>query len=297
MTTGTRGRHAAVIVTHDTRDEALACLATLADAGADEVVLVDAGSGDGTAATVRERFPEVHVVELPNVGFARAANAGVAASEADVVVIANADTRFAPGAISTLGDAIRADDTIGAAGPRVRYPDGRHQASARSSPSVPDAIGHAALGLVRPSNRFTRRYRMVDHDPDVARDADWLSGCAVAVRRRAFVEIEGFDPGFFMYVEDVDLGRRLREAGWRLRYEPSADVVHAVGASTGRAPATMVRHHARSLDRYYGMTYGTSRLGSVLRPAVRAGLAVWTAVSVLWGVTVGRRSGRSSTGE
>jgi N-acetylglucosaminyl-diphospho-decaprenol L-rhamnosyltransferase len=295
--TATVARADVVVVSHDTRYEALACLATLGQAGASRVVLVDSGSTDGTAAAVRAAHPDVDVVELDNVGYGRAANAGVDRCDAPVVVLCNADTRFAPGSVTRLAEALAADPQLAAVGPQVRYPDGRMQASARTVPPVWVAAGHALLGLWRPDNPFTRRYRMADADPDVARDADWLSGCALAVRRDAFGEIGGFDSGYFMYVEDVDLGRRLRERGWRLRYEPSARVVHAVGASTSRRPARMVLHHARSLDRYYGATLGRRGAGRLARPIVRVALGLWAVLAIVWGRMVGRRSGRSSTGE
>lgn len=287
---------AAVIVTHETRDEALACLATLPAAGASEVVLVDSGSTDGTATAVRDAHPEVEVVELPNVGYGRAANVGVARTSAPYIVIANADTRFQPGSIARLGASLEAHPEVGSAGPLVRYPDGRPQASARRFPSMSQAMGHALLGLWFPSNRWTRAYRMLDEDPERAKDVDWLSGCALSLRRAAFVDVGGFDPAYFMYVEDVDLGYRLRQSGWRIRYEPSAEVIHHVGASTRRRRASMVIEHAKSLDRFYGRVYNRGP-GRLLRPFVRLGLAVWVVLVLVWGVVAGVRAGRSTTGE
>ncbi len=290
-------RTAVVVVNHDTREDLLGCLDTLTAAGADEVVVVDCGSADGSVEAVHEAHPGVTVLALPNVGYGRGANAGVARSRARTVVVANADTRFAPDSVRALDAALEADGTLGAVGPAVRYPDGRRQASARSTPTLSDAFGHALFGLWRPDNRWTRRYRMLDADPEVPRDVDWLSGCAIAVRREAFRAVDGFDPGFFMYVEDVDLGRRLRDGGWRLRYVPAASVVHAVGASTAAAPLRNLVGHARSLDRYYGLTTGSHPLGRVARPLVRLALTGWVALAAVWRGVVGRRGSRSSTGE
>jgi N-acetylglucosaminyl-diphospho-decaprenol L-rhamnosyltransferase len=289
-------RVAVVIVNHNTREDVLACLDSLPEAGAGEIVVVDSGSTDGSVEAVRHHHPDVEVVALHNVGYGRGANAGVVRTTAAYVVVANADTRFAPGSLRELAVALDQDDEVGAAGPLVRYPDGRHQASARRFPSLGQAAGHALLGLWWPGNPWTRSYRMLDADPLAPRDVDWLSGCAMALRRDAFVDVGGFDPGYFMFVEDVDLGYRLRQAGWRVRFHPTAQVVHAVGASTGGARAAMVIAHAKSLDRFYGRAYARGA-GRLLRPLVRLGLAVWVALVLAWNRIVAVRTGRSTTGE
>jgi N-acetylglucosaminyl-diphospho-decaprenol L-rhamnosyltransferase len=286
---------AVVVVSHDTRDEALGCLASLTDAGADEVVLVDTGSRDGTADAVRRAHPGTEVLVLDNVGFGRGANAGVRRTGAEVVVVCNADVRFEPGSVEVLARRLWSDPAVGAAGPLVRYPDGRPQASARDVPALTTAVGHALLSRVWRDNPWTRRYRRTDADPTRARDAAWLSGCTLAVRRCAFEDVAGFDPAYFLYVEDVDLGVRLRRAGWRLRYEPDARVVHRVGASTGRRRRWALTTHARSLDRFYGRYVGTGRLGRAARPLVRMALAGWVVVTLLWERLAGQ--GRSTTGE
>lgn len=286
-------RAGAVVVSHRTPVRATRCARSLLAAGADPVVVVDSGSGDDTVARVREVGAEA--LELPNLGFGRAVNAGVAAlpSDVDAVVICNADTAWEPSSVGLLADAVRHPD-VAAAGPAVTYPDGRPQASARSLPDLPTALGHAAFGLWWPDNRWTRRYRAVDAAGQ-ARDADWLSGCAFAVDRAAFTAVGGFDPAYFLYAEDVDLGVRLRRAGGRLVTVPSARVVHEVGASTRGLPRR-VRLHARSLDRF-AATHVLTGPRALLRPLVRLGLAAWVAVATVWGWTRGSAPGRSTTGE
>lgn len=287
---------AVVIVNHETRDDLLACLDTLDAAGAREVVVVDCGSTDGSVDAVREARREVTVLALDNVGYGRGANAGVARTTAPYVVVANADTRFAPGSLHELAQGFVDAPDVAAAGPQVRYPDGRPQASARTFPTLGQAAGHALLGLWWPGNPWTRAYRQTDVDPTVARDVDWLSGCALMLRREAFEDVGGFDPGYWMFVEDVDLGFRLRQAGWRVRFEPDAQVEHAVGASAGRKRARMVIAHARSLDRFYRRAYAHG-VGRLAQPFVRLGLVAWAALVLVWNRLVASRTGRSSTGE
>jgi N-acetylglucosaminyl-diphospho-decaprenol L-rhamnosyltransferase len=274
-------RTAAVVVNHNTRDELLACLGTLVHAGADEIVVVDAGSSDGSAGAVRAHHPDVRVLELDNLGFGRAANAGVAASGADVVVVANADTRFPAGAVRAMADHLAADERVGALGPLIRFPDGRLQWSARAFPSITQAIGHALLGMWRPDNRWTRAYRLTDWDHLSEREVDWVSGACLALRREAFDAVGGFDPSYFMFVEDVDLCARLWEAGWSVVFSPVAEVTHVVGASVGARPFRMVVEHARSLNFFFTRRYARG-WRRVAVPLIRLGLAGWVLAAWLW---------------
>jgi N-acetylglucosaminyl-diphospho-decaprenol L-rhamnosyltransferase len=282
---------AVVVVTHRTRDEALGCVASV-----DEdvpVVVVDTGSDDGTAAAVRARFPRVRVLELANAGYGRGANAGIRATDADVVVVANADVRFEPGGPRALASALADEPDVGVAGPHVRYPDGRRQASARALPDPVTALLHSLLRWVAPANRWTVRYRQTDTDPTLARDVGWVSGCTLAVRRAAFDEVDGFDPGYPLYLEDVDLAARLADAGWRVRYAPVTTVVHRVGASTGGRRWRALTWHARGIERFVTRRYGAA--GRLARPVLRVGLGLWVVVTYVTERTLGRR--RSTTGE
>lgn len=290
-------RAGVVIVSHDTRGEALGIIASLRTHDG-PIVLVDSGSKDGTADAVRDAFPSVHVLTLDNLGFGGAANVGVAALDAavDVVVIANADVRFLPGAVIALTAALDDAPDVAVVGPRVRYPDGSHQASARRSPGVRDALVHGLIGWLVPSNPVTRRYRALDlTGPEAVDDVDvdWVSGCAFAVRRRAFDAVGGFDTGYRLFVEDVDLCDRVRSAGWRVRFVPDAVVIHRVGASTTAHPLRARLAHARGLERYVSARmHGAQRL---LRPFLWLGLAGWTVATTA--ASVLRRGHRSTTGE
>lgn len=286
-------RIGAVVVSHRTPVRAARCVTSLFAAGADVVVVADAGSEDDTVDRVRAAGAAA--LALPNLGFGRSANAAVATlpPDVDVVAICNADTVWDDGALAPLAAAVRAED-VAAAGPRVTYPDGRPQASARTLPDLPTAVGHAALGLWWPDNPWTRRYRSVGA-PEERQEVDWLSGCALVVDRARFTDVGGFDPRYFLYAEDVDLGVRLRATGARLVTVPDAHVVHEVGASTRTMPSR-VAQHARSLDRF-AATHVLTGPRVVLRPVVRLGLLAWRLVASVWGATRGAAPGRSTTGE
>src|SRR4029079_11601459 len=109
----------------------------------------------------------------------------------------------------------------------------------------------------------------------VEREAGWLSGSCLLLRRDAFDSVDGFDARYFMYFEDVDLGERLGAAGWRNVYVPSAEVVHVGGASTGKpeVSARMQAEHHRSAYRYLADRHPGARWAP-LRAALKAGLEV-----------------------
>jgi N-acetylglucosaminyl-diphospho-decaprenol L-rhamnosyltransferase len=199
-----------------------------------------------------------------NVGYARAANLGTAATRAQVVAVLNPDTKLEPGTAGALLELLAEEPRIAAAGPRLRNLDGSDYPSARMFPTIGDAVGHGLLGLWWPKNRFTTRYRQLDADPAASRLVDWVSGAAVWLRRAALDEVGGWDERYFMYVEDTDLCWRLRRAGWDVAYEPSGVVEHVQGASASRHPYRMLREHHRSAYRFSKVRFTGAR--TVLLP-------------------------------
>ncbi len=188
---------AAVVVNFEAGSSLTACVdSLLADdsaGGAPEVVVVDNGSADGSVAELEAAFPDVTVIRPgANLGYGRAANLGAAATRAPVVAVLNPDAEVERGTAATLVGRLAADDRLAAVGPQLRNPDGSRYPSARSAPSLGDAIGHALLGVVAPGNRFTRAYRQLDADPDVARTVEWISGAAVWFRRDALDRVGGW---------------------------------------------------------------------------------------------------------
>jgi N-acetylglucosaminyl-diphospho-decaprenol L-rhamnosyltransferase len=250
---------AAVVVNYNYGDLLEPCVRSILDetsAGLPDVVVVDNGSTDGSAQRLSAALPGVRVVAAPgNVGYARGANLGIAATGAPVVAVLNGDVELAPGVAAAMIAAIEADPRLGAVGPRVLNLDGSVYPSARSDPGLFVAAAHAVFGLVWRTNPWTRRYRQLDVDPTRAREVDWVSGAAVWLRREALDDVGGWDERYFMYMEDVDLCLRLRRAGWRVEYQPSGEVVHVQGASTSQRPYRMIAEHHRSVWRFAGRRY------------------------------------------
>ena len=228
---------AAVVINYEAGEALYECVRSLLDdtsAGRPpEVVVVDNGSSDGSAAEVARAMPAVTVLHPgANLGYARAANIGIAATHAPVVAVCNPDLEVEKGAGGALVRRLATEADLGAVGPLIRNTDGTIYPSARSDPRVRDAVGHGLLGLVWRTNPFTRRYRQLDADPSRPRDVDWVSGAAVWLRRDALDTVGGWDERYFMYVEDVDLCWQLRRRGWRVGYEPGGVVTHVQGATT-----------------------------------------------------------------
>ena len=275
-------RWAAVIVNYEAGPLLIDCIrSVLADtsAGPVELVVVDNGSRDGSVEALQTAFPEVRVVRSPgNVGYARGANFGIAASYAPVIAVLNADLTLVPGSAGALVARLEQDAGLGAVGPRVRNPDGSDYPSARRLPSIPVAVGHGLLGLWWPSNPFTKRYRQLDADPAHARPVDWASGSALWLRRDALDAVGGWDERYFMYMEDVDLCWRLRRGGFGVAYEPAGEVVHVQGAVTSRRPYRMLLEHHRSAWRFARRRFRGARVALLPFAAVylvfRAMLAI-----------------------
>ena len=242
-----------VIVSWNCRDELADCLASLAPdrhAVTVQTVVVDNASGDDTAAMVRRRFPDVTLIANDaNRGFAAANNQGLAVATGRHLLFLNPDTVVGDRALQTLVGALDADATLGACGPRLLNTDGTVQTSVRRFPTFA-ALFHQytplrMLGLLKPAYR---RYKSRDFDFRSAADVESLMGAALCVPRRVLDRVGPFDERFFVYFEEVDLCRRIRDAGHRCRFLPEAAVTHVGGVSAAKGPASLLL--CRSMFRY-----------------------------------------------
>ncbi len=247
-----------------------------------EVVLADNGSTDGAPEQAVERHDVALVRSMGNVGYGAAANLGSSGTDAPFLLICNPDLVFEPGAVDELLEASHRWPQGAAFGPAVLEDDGSIYPSARALPVVGHGIGHALLVRIWPTNPWTRSYRREDVAV-VERAAGWLSGSCFLIRREAFDQVGGFDPAYFMYFEDVDLGDRLGKAGWLNVYVPSSRVVHAGGTTTQRYPTRMLKAHHDSAYRYLSQRY---------RPPLR--WLLWLGLRLRYAV-LSRRAGRPST--
>ena len=237
-------------------------LASVPAASDEDLILVVADNKPDGPSGVAEISAANGARYLPlprNAGYGGAMNAAVATLPPSVqwVLISNPDVVLGSGSVDTLVRAGDEDPAIGALGPSILTTDGAVYPSARSVPSMRTGVGHALFANLWVTNPWSRAYRRDTDDAPVRRDAGWLSGACLLVRRSAFDQLGGFDDGFFMYFEDVDLGYRLGQAGYRNVYEPAASVMHSGAHSTKSAAESsrmVVAHHA-SARRFLNKKY------------------------------------------
>lgn len=254
MTDGGAAELAVVIVNYETGDYLGRCLASLREHRGDavvDVVVIDNASRDGSHTRALAAHPWARLIENPtNVYLSPAWNQGFRETQAPYLLFLNPDTEWWKGTLSDLLRVARSHPRAGIIGPMVRDPDGRVFASGRSFPSVVDALGHAFLSPFRRDNRFTRRYELDGWDRSTERVVDWVSGCCMLMPRDALDRVGGFDEGFPLYAEELDMATRLRDDGWTVLFTPEAEILHEVGVSTPRARWTALMH-SRSIYRYY----------------------------------------------
>jgi len=241
------------------------------------VLVVDNGSTDGSPQRAASR-PGVEVISSgSNLGFGGAANVGIARAGTPWVLVANPDVVWSAGALDELLRATARWPRAAALGPAIVTGDGDLYPSARRIPSIGLGIAHAVLGPLWPTNPWTRAYRAEIGAVDERRTG-WISGACMLLRRDVIAQAGGFDPGYFMYFEDVDLCARLHDAGHDVVYDPDAVVTHHQGHAASREPGRMVAEHHRSAYRFIAHRYPGARW-VVLRLLIRLGLAVRLAVA------------------
>jgi N-acetylglucosaminyl-diphospho-decaprenol L-rhamnosyltransferase len=238
----------AVVISHGHADELVVSLPALAPQ-VDELLLIANIPG----SVPPELPPSVRVLaNNAPLSFAANANLGAARTQHELVLIANPDAIPEPGAVAILREFLVAHPRAGAAGPKMVYSDGSWQASRRSFPTVgATLVRRTPLRLLFPPLRWQRRHYLLGEQPDEPTPADTMLGAFILLRRTLLDEIGGWDPGFRMYCEDIDLNYRAAKAGWDRWYVPAAIVRHEYAAVIDKRFLT--RHtlwHARAMLRF-----------------------------------------------
>lgn len=237
-----------------------------------ETVAVDHGSRDGTVAFVRDRFPDVAVIEEENRGLAYGWNTGVARTSGRYVLLLNADAWMHGDALDALVAFADAHPRAAVVAPRLSNPDGTLQRSVRGFPTLwRIATEYLFLRKLAPSSRALNAFYAGGFAHDEPRRADWIMGAVWLVRRSAIEEVGPADDGFFLFSEETDWAYRFGRAGWEVWFDPSARATHVYGGSHGGLLfAENVKSQVRFLAKHRGPAYARAAraimvLGLLLR--------------------------------
>lgn len=228
-----------------------------------QIIVVDNASADGTPAMLRTEFPFVQLIANDqNRGFTAANNQGLAASLGRYLLLLNPDTELVGSALTAMVAYLDAHPEVGVLGPQLRFPDGRIQPSRRRFPTLATAfVESTVVQQWWPDNRILRRYYLADTPDDVIQPVDWLVGACLLVHRQVVDQVGGLDEGFFMYSEEMDWCRRIKDAGWQIVYLPTATVIHHEGKSSGQVVAARHIYFQSSKVRYFQKYHGRLAAG------------------------------------
>ena len=237
---------------------------------ATEIIVVDNASSDDSVEIVRAEFPEARlIVNSTNRGYTGGNNDGIAAATGRYVLILNPDTRVLGDALAVMVAYADAHPEVGVVGPQLLNPDGSVQSSRRRFPTLMTGLFESTwLEPLAPRN-ILRRYYVLDQPDDAIQEVDWLFGACFLVRRKVIEQVGALDEGFFMYSEEMDWCRRIRQAGWKVVYLPEAQVIHYGGKSSDQIAAQRHIYFQTSKVRYFRKHHGALTAG-VLRVALLA---------------------------
>ena len=258
-----------ILVSFNTRDvlrESLQSVAREQGSFRLEIFVVDNNSRDGSVEMVEAEFPHVRVIRSEvNLGFGAANNVALEQAKGRYIVLLNSDAFLTPESLRLSVENMDADPSVGLAGGRLVGRDYSWQPSARMFPSiVSDFKVMTGLAAKFPKSRFFGSFDRTWADPMEQAEVDWVPGAYSIIRSEALARVGFFDPEFFLYSEEVDLCRRIQEAGYKIMYWPEIVVIHIGGESSRQiktlemssAGAQLIRWRMRSTLLYYRKHHG-----------------------------------------
>ena len=278
---------AIIIINYKTEELTNNCLASLREAdltGIDhEIIVVDNASGDGSIEAVAAAYPECRVIiNEDNFGFAKANNIGIRATDADHVLLLNSDTVVEKQTIKYTFERMKADPVIGAMGCKILLPDGKLDAACkRSFPTPASGLCHTLkLDKLFPRNHFFGAYNLTYLDEDTVADVDCLCGAYMMVSRAAFEKAGLLDEDYFMYGEDIDWCYCIKNAGFRICYDPAVSITHYKRASgIGKRNPKIIEAFYDAMGIFFNKHY-KGKYNPVLTGTVLAGTRVMKRIAL-----------------
>jgi O-antigen biosynthesis protein len=264
-----------IIVNYNVRDflyQSLLSLQKALKGIRSEIFVVDNASDDGSAEMVRRRFPRIHLVALTaNLGFAKANNIALKKARGKLFLLINPDTIVQEDTVRVMIEFLKSHPEAGAAGCMILNPDGSFQPSCRRGFPTPWVAFTKIFGLSKlfPRTKIFGKYNVTYLDIHETYPVDALSGSFMMVRKETFERVGGLDESFFMYGEDLDWCYRIRQAGWRIYYVHSTQIIHYKGESTRRSSLDEIRTFYDAMHLFVEKHFRSSKLfNAVLRMAI-----------------------------
>jgi len=275
-----------LIVSYNVKQYLLQCIDSLLHSdyqGNFEIIVVDNHSFDGSVAAVKEKFPDVIIIENhDNPGFGKAVNQASIKANGDYFLILNPDTIVQENTLSVFVEYMKEQAHIGLIGPKILNSDGTlQQAAKRSFPTLGVALPKL-LGLAKifPNSRWASRYNLTFLNSDETHRVDAISGSCMFIRSELYRKLGGFDEQFFMFGEDLDLCYRVKKKGFEVHYVSKTQIIHYKGESVKSAPYNSKNafHHAMILfyDKHFHSKF-------ITRFAVRLGVKIRRILSQIMG--------------
>lgn len=266
-----------LIVNYNTRELTLECLRSVYMSFTTysyEVIVIDNASPDDSVSAIQEQFPQAKLIRNDvNAGFSKANNQGLRIAAGRYCLLLNSDTTIEPDTLQLMVSFMDGYPQVGASGCKVVLPDGSLDKACKRGFPTPLASFYYAFGISRLFPHIPRfnQYQLGYLNPDEPHEIDCLVGAFMLVRREAIAQVGMLDEAFFMYGEDVDWCYRIKQAGWKIRYEPRTRILHHKGASSRRKPLKIVYEFHRAMILFHNKHY-RSKYASWVNGLVYAGV-------------------------
>ncbi len=287
-----------IIVNYNSTDCTINCIESIKKVNQCKelnIIVVDNDSKD-SPSRILKKFPNTKLIRnRKNIGFAKAVNLAFKHTASELVLLLNPDTVVLSDFFISVHNFMRKNKDIAIVGTAIYETNGDLQGSARRFPSALTSLFGRKSPLTKwfPNNSFTRKeFACFNSNRRDAIDVDWVSGACMIIKKEAFEHIGGFDENLFLYWEDADLCKRLKDSGWRIVYYPKAIIRHFVGRSSNTRPLVSIFHFHHSCYKYFNKhVYGWR---TILNPITFWGLSLRCALVMFLNMIRRRHKKRKS---
>ncbi len=277
------------IVNWNTREHLVKCLRALPAGSAGltlEIIVVDNGSSDGSAAVMRKQFPEIRLLaNRENRGFAAGVNQALNRAQAPFWMLLNPDTEIQPQALQIMLADLEAHPEAWAVGPKILNGDGSLLPSGRKFPTMFRTWMEGLLPRGIKASDWWKRAVFGRLDFEVPVEVNEVSGACFLARKKVFEKIGFLDERFFLYYEEIDWFLRLAAAGGKVRYQPRARIIHHWGAGANKTQGESILLYYRSQFKFWRKHH---RGEIVIRLMAACNAMVWTVGSMIKALCLGK---------